>query len=1071
MPGDGDQHAIAGHERAVTADVTGDVAGGVPEPELPQLPRSVEGDVAAGAVAGLLDSKASAEEVEEVVSFVAAVPLGVRRTAPRWVAPFFLAGAIAIVPWVVYLGLELPDRSTAQHYNLAWVGFDLLLIFAMARTALFAWKGKRQVQLPAVATATLLLVDAWFDVMTAAPGWPLMEALLFAFFLELPMAATAFYIARHVDRVVERAEHRLAEQAQRLLSTHLLAAVADEPAAPRELSGLRLGLVSGHRRVILLAPAVLDRCSGQRQRRGRHRQVAVRAVERGDEVLGHQVEREGRRRVVAALDHGPLLLDGPAERAGLEGVQDDGAVQGQIRGQFQRLADPGSGDAETHVDRRLERVAGAGRPEVADALRIAPQLEQRAGVRDIGVTAADQDAQRSLAGRSERADHGRVDVPEPALARLRGQPPGSFGAGRRGVDDEGARPGGVTDVVQHLLDTLAAEKHEHDDVGRADGVRGAGGLDGAAFEQLSGAARRAVPDGQLVAGVEKVGGEQPSHPSHPEKSDIHVLALPLALPHLSPRRHTTSAECSLMAATPTGSTDGYAMRVPLGEADSSTVLTPEALRFLVALQREFGRARRDLLAARVAQQAELDAGGSLDFAPGSRAIRHDPTWHVRPAPTDLRDRRCEITGPTDARMLINALNSGARVFMADFEDATAPAWSNLIEGQQNLTQAIRRELTLTTAQKTYALGDTVATLVVRPRGWHLPEKHLLVGGEPMSASLFDAGLYAFRNAVELLERGSGPYFYLPKLQAASEAALWADVFAFTEQWLQIPRGSIRATVLVETLPMAFQMEETLHALGPHASGLNAGRWDYMFSAIKTFRARPAEMLLPDRNAVTMTAPFMRAYTSLLVDTCHRRGAHAIGGMAAFIPSRRDPEVNAVALEKVKADKVREAGDGFDGSWVAHPDLVPVCTDVFDGVLGDRPNQLDKPLAPISVTAAELTAIGDTPGEQTEQGLADDIRVGLHYIAAWLGGRGAVAISNLMEDAATAEIARSQVWQWVQAKVFPAEQVRELIDEQAKLLAETGELPRLAAAKALFTAVALDVPLADFLTLPGYELLE
>lgn len=525
-----------------------------------------------------------------------------------------------------------------------------------------------------------------------------------------------------------------------------------------------------------------------------------------------------------------------------------------------------------------------------------------------------------------------------------------------------------------------------------------------------------------------------------------------------------------MAIPGKGADSGYELKAP-AHVDSSAVFTPEALAFLTALQREFGRARVTLLEAREARQAELDAGATLDFSPASRAIRADPVWQVPPAPADLADRRCEITGPTDARMLINALNSGARVFMADFEDATSPTWANLIDGQLNLTAAIRRELTFSTPAKTYELNPDLATLVVRPRGWHLPEKHLLVDGQSMSGSLFDAGLYLFRNAEELLERGSGPYFYLPKLQAAAEAALWADVFAFSEQWLQIPRGSVRATVLVETLPMAFQMEETLHALGPYASGLNAGRWDYMFSAIKTFRARPKEMMLPDRNAVTMTAPFMRAYTQLLVDTCHRRGAHAIGGMAAFIPSRRDAEVNAVALTKVKGDKVREAGDGFDGSWVAHPDLVPVCTEVFDGVLGERANQLDKPVAEITVTAADLLSIGETPGEQTEAGLADDIRVGLHYIAAWLGGRGAVAISNLMEDAATAEIARSQVWQWVSAGVFTPERVRELIEEQAQLLADAGELPRLSEAKTLFTAVALDHPLADFLTLPGYELLQ
>ena len=539
-------------------------------------------------------------------------------------------------------------------------------------------------------------------------------------------------------------------------------------------------------------------------------------------------------------------------------------------------------------------------------------------------------------------------------------------------------------------------------------------------------------------------------------------------------RHLESAESHLMVVTSTSSSTkaaDYELRAPVtGNVDTSSVLTPDAIAFLVALQREFGRARRSLLAARIERQSELDAGGRLDFSPATRGIRMNE-WRVPKAPADLTDRRCEITGPTDARMLINALNSGARVFMADFEDATSPTWANLIEGQANLSAAISRELTLTTPQKTYSLNEQLATLVVRPRGWHLPEKHLLVDGQPISGSLFDAGLYAFRNAVQLVERGSGPYFYLPKLQAATEAGLWADVFAFAEQWLGLSRGTIRATVLVETLPMAFQMEETLHALGPHASGLNAGRWDYMFSAIKTFRARPTETLLPDRNAVTMTAPFMRAYTQLLVDTCHRRGAHAIGGMAAFIPSRKDAEVNAAALVKVKADKVREAGDGFDGSWVAHPDLVPVCTEVFDGVLGDKPNQLDVPRETLSISAAELTAIGQTPGTPTEAGLADDIRVGLHYIAAWLEGRGAVAISNLMEDAATAEIARSQVWQWVHAGVFAKARVLELIEHQTRALAEVGDLPKLPEARRLFTEVALGEPLADFLTLPGYELLD
>ncbi|MFI7462532.1 malate synthase A [Nonomuraea sp. NPDC049646] len=508
------------------------------------------------------------------------------------------------------------------------------------------------------------------------------------------------------------------------------------------------------------------------------------------------------------------------------------------------------------------------------------------------------------------------------------------------------------------------------------------------------------------------------------------------------------------------------------------ILTPEALGFVAALQREFGAKRLELLEARQARQAELSAGGTLDFLPETKEVR-EGDWQVAPPAPGLEDRRVEITGPVDRKMTINALNSGAKVWLADFEDANSPLWENCVSGQLNLREALDRAIDFETGGKTYALrpDDELATIVVRPRGWHLDEKHAQVDGRPVSASLFDFGLYFFHCAQRQLDKGKGPYFYLPKMESHLEARLWNDVFTRAQELLGIPYGTIRATVLIETYPAAFEMEEILHELRDHSAGLNAGRWDYLFSVIKKFRTRGREFLLPERNAVTMTAPFMRAYTELLVRTCHKRGAHAIGGMAAFIPSRRDPEVNAVALEKVRADKTRESGDGFDGSWVAHPDLVPVCREVFDGVLGARPNQLDRLREDVRVSAADLLSVSETPGEITETGLRNNVDVALRYLAAWMGGLGAVAIHNLMEDAATAEISRSQIWQWIHNDITLAdtgEQVtKELVEriiaeELARISAEPGYDERLfGQATALFKQVALDDDFAEFLTLPAY----
>jgi malate synthase len=509
---------------------------------------------------------------------------------------------------------------------------------------------------------------------------------------------------------------------------------------------------------------------------------------------------------------------------------------------------------------------------------------------------------------------------------------------------------------------------------------------------------------------------------------------------------------------------GVELLAPLEERDEQ-VLSADALAFVAELHRRFDGTRRALLATRAKRQAQLDAGELPDFLPETREVR-EGDWRVAPVPPDLQDRRVEITGPVDRKMVINALNSGARCFMADFEDANSPTWRNCVEGQANLTDAIERTIELDTGEKTYRLGDDPAVLLVRPRGWHLSERHVLVDGEPVAGGLFDFGLHLFHNGRRLLDKGSGPYLYLPKLESHLEARLWNDVFDFTEERLDLPPGSIKATVLIETILAAFEMEEILYELRDHSAGLNAGRWDYIFSVIKKFRHRP-EFVLPDRAQVTMTVPFMRAYTDLLVKTCHRRGAHAMGGMAAFIPSRRDPDVNEVALAKVREDKQREAGSGFDGTWVAHPDLVPVAMEEFDEVLGERPNQVERLREEVDVAAADLLDVRVPGGEITDEGVRANVSVGLRYLESWLRGTGAAAIDNLMEDAATAEISRSQIWQWLRHGRIERDTVVAFEDAG---LAEAGE-GRWAEARALFDEVALSEELPEFLTIPAYELID
>lgn len=512
------------------------------------------------------------------------------------------------------------------------------------------------------------------------------------------------------------------------------------------------------------------------------------------------------------------------------------------------------------------------------------------------------------------------------------------------------------------------------------------------------------------------------------------------------------------------------------------VLTDDALAFVAGLHREFNERRHELLSLRLKHQEELDAGGEFDFLAETADIRSGE-WSVRPAPRDLTDRRCEITGPTNRKMVINALNCGARVFMADFEDSNSPTWTNMIDGQINLMDAIRRQIDFVAETgKSYTLSESPATLMVRPRGWHLNERHLEIDGEPISGSLFDFGLFFFHNAKELVARGSGPYFYLPKLESHLEARLWNDVFVHAQEQLGIELGTIRATVLIETISAAFEMEEILYELRDHSGGLNAGRWDYIFSIIKKNRNREG-FALPDRGQIVMTVPFMRAYTELLIKTCHKRGAFALGGMAAFIPSRSDAEVNRIAFEKVREDKTREAADGCDGTWVAHPDLVPLVTEIFDDVLGDAPNQLAKQRPEVTVTADDLTTFVVEGGTITERGVRQNVDVAIQYIASWLRGTGAAAIYNLMEDAATAEISRSQIWQWLRSGSSTAEgdaitpaYVRKIAEEETdRLRDELGDATydgaRFGDALRLFTDVALADEFPDFLTLPAYEILE
>ncbi|QSZ51868.1 malate synthase A [Paenarthrobacter sp. AT5] len=506
------------------------------------------------------------------------------------------------------------------------------------------------------------------------------------------------------------------------------------------------------------------------------------------------------------------------------------------------------------------------------------------------------------------------------------------------------------------------------------------------------------------------------------------------------------------------------------------VLTPDALEFVGKLHRATAERRHELMQARHARRNAISSGQDPRFLPQTEGIRNDPSWRVAPPAPGLEDRRVEITGPVDKKMTINALNSGAKVWLADMEDSSTPTWRNVIQGQLNLTDALERRIDFTTPEgKEYKLkaAEDMPTIVVRPRGWHLPEKHMLIDGKPIAGGIVDFGLYFFHNARRLLAQGKGPYFYLPKIENHLEARLWNDIFILAQDLLGIPQGTIRATVLIETITAAFEMEEILYELRDHASGLNAGRWDYIFSLIKNFRTRGPRFVLPDRGQVTMTQPFMRAYTEQLVRACHRRGAMAIGGMAAAVPNRKDEAANTASFEKVRADKTREANDGFDGSWVAHPDLVPVCREVFDAVLAEKPNQLDRSREDVTPDDRALIDISTTEGSITEAGIRQNIEVGIRYIESWLRGNGAVAIHNLMEDAATAEISRSQLWQWIHSHAITEhgdnitrEWVQDMLDEEFARL-ERFDGDRFADARSIFEEVTLTEEFPTFLTIPAY----
>ncbi len=515
--------------------------------------------------------------------------------------------------------------------------------------------------------------------------------------------------------------------------------------------------------------------------------------------------------------------------------------------------------------------------------------------------------------------------------------------------------------------------------------------------------------------------------------------------------------------------------------DFGQILTPQALQFVAKLDREFRQRRAKLLKKRVDRQAAIDAGQMPDFLPETESIRQRD-WTIAPVPDDLQDRRVEITGPVDRKMVINALNSGAKVYMADFEDANTPTWDNNIQGQINLRDAVNRTVEFVSPEgKHYTLNDTIATLLVRPRGWHLAEKHVLVDGQPISGSIFDFGLYFFHNANNLVERGTGPYFYLPKLESHLEARLWNDVFNMAQDELGLPRGTIKATVLIETILAAFEMDEILYELRDHSAGLNCGRWDYIFSCIKKFRNNP-DFCLADRARVTMTTHFMRSYSLLAIKTCHRRGAHAVGGMAAQIPIKDDPQANEIALGKVQADKEREAGDGHDGTWVAHPGLVPIAQTAFDEVM-PQPHQIDRKREDVAVTAADLLAFGpESP--ITEAGLRTNINVGIQYLGSWLAGAGCVPIFNLMEDAATAEISRAQIWQWIRSpkgvlddgRKVTVELFRQMLAEELDKVKDIVGRESFASgtydnASNLFEKITSDEKFVEFLTLPAYQLID
>lgn len=513
------------------------------------------------------------------------------------------------------------------------------------------------------------------------------------------------------------------------------------------------------------------------------------------------------------------------------------------------------------------------------------------------------------------------------------------------------------------------------------------------------------------------------------------------------------------------------------------ILTPDALQFVATLEREFGERRTGLLAQRQLVQQRINEGWNPGFPEETRKVRQK-VWTVGPIPTDLSRRTVEITGPVERKMMINALNSGADVFMADFEDSSTPTWDIMLGGQVNLVDAVAGTIRFETPEgKSYELSDEPATLVVRPRGWHLEEKHIMVDGKPASGALVDFGLYLYHNAFALLEKGSGPYFYLPKLENRFEARLWNDVFTRAQDLLGLPQGTVKVTVLIETILAAFEMDEILYELRKHICALNAGRWDYIFSAIKKFANRP-DVVFPDRSAVTMTVPFMKAYTDLMVQTCHKRGAHAMGGMAAFIPSRRDAEVNKVAFDKVRQDKEREARDGFDGTWVAHPDLVPLAREVFQGVIGDKPHQKDRLREEVHVLEEAIREFDVPGGTISEEGMRLNIRVGVWYIESWLRGVGAAALNNLMEDAATAEIARAQLWQWVHnenavladGRNVDDELFSRLFEEEMDGLRDTldancDESGRFKAAGALLESLVLSPRFEEFLTLPAYAQLD